>query len=296
MEGIKAEGGVETGKSPFELGKQSLGEEAAEAKGDSQGEEVVGAEGDSEGEDTLDDYVEDLSFCLRNIRTTVFDNQDQPEEEVYERGFSGLAVELHPRTRKPYLKIASGSHDGLTRYYTTLLNNDYHPSWGVAVDGSVNVFMGRNASRKRRKPDIAFWGPGKCHSPQRILEPMLLVLPPKIFRVSREQHEPVNPDVVVQISWGNSEPYEFDAINDLMNHALVRYPHAQPSNQAPRLGCLIKIRLSNKRTRDDQKIIRSIDFFRLSQGRTVDDAKASRNATQPAGQRILLVEEMLQWP
>lgn len=33
-----------------------------------------------------------------------------------------------------------------------------------------------------------------------------------------EQVEAVNPDVVVQISWRNAEPFEFEAIDD---HVLV---------------------------------------------------------------------------
>ena len=63
-----------------------------------------------------------------------------------------------------------------------------------------------------------------------------------------------------------------------MNHVLVTYPHAQPNNQAPRLGFLIKIRVhGSKRTHDGRKIIRQIDAYRLPCGTTAADAKANRN-------------------
>ena len=136
----------------------------------------------------------------------------------------------------------------------------------------------------RRQPDIAFWGPAKCVV-RRVLraggafQPKYLVEPPQIFGESTGEHlETVNPDVVVQISWGNSEPYECDAINDLMNNVKVDYPSPQPDNQAPRLGFLIKIHIfKGKRTRCGRKIIKQIDVYRLPQGTTVADAEANRN-------------------
>lgn len=117
---------------------------------------------------------------------------------------------------------------------------------------------------------------------------------PAYFPKTREQTEKINPDVVVQISWGNSEPYEFEAIDDMMNHALVTYPHAQPDNQAPRLGFLIKIRVfSKKRTHNKRKIIRQIDVYRLPRGTTAADAQANRKGASyskyvPGGQDVAM--------
>ena len=237
-----------------------------------------------EDEDDYNDYIAPLPKELRKLRPITFRSQNQLEEELIKRGFSDLTVEVHPKTGKAHLKITSGAHDAVTSYYAGLFNDDYKPLWGVAVAGSTNVFMQPTSAggRLRRKPDIAFFGPDKCHRPQRTVVPRKLVEAPLIFQKTREQTENVNPDVVVQISWGNSEPYddEFEAINDLMNHALVTYPHhAQPNNDAPALGFLIKIRVysRNKRTQNKRKIIRQIDIYRLPRGTTAADAQANRN-------------------
>jgi hypothetical protein len=234
-----------------------------------------GTELEEDDDDDYDEYIEALPHGLRRIRDWTFKSQHELEEELVKRGFPDLPVEVHPKSGKAYLKITSGAHDEITSYYAGLFNDDYKPTWGVA--STTNVFMQPGATQTRRKPDIAFWGPAKCHRPRRTLKPKNLVKPPKIFTKTREQVERVNPDVVVKISWGNAEPYEFDAINELMNHALVTYPHAQPNNQAPSLGVLIKIRVSNKRDRDDRKIIRRVDVYRLPHGTTVTDAIANQN-------------------
>ena len=89
---------------------------------------------------------------------------------------------MHPKTKKAHLKLTPGAHDEVTGYYTGLFNDDYKPLWGVAVDGSTNVFMQPSAARLRRKPDIAFWGPAKCHRAERTLLPKNLVEPPLIFQ------------------------------------------------------------------------------------------------------------------
>ena len=104
-----------------------------------------------------------------------------------------------------------------------------------------------------------------------------LVLPPKIHLVTREQTERVNPHVVLQFSWGNAEGYEVKAIDEMMNRVLVNYPHTQPGNDPPGLGFLLRVRTTNKRNADGQKILRSIDVYRVRRGTTVADAKANRN-------------------
>lgn len=246
-----------------------------------------------EDEDDYNDYIEALPKELKKLSEITFRSHNQLEEELVKRGFSDLTVELHPKTGKAHLKITSGAHDEVTGYYAGLFNDDYKPLWGIAVE-NTNVFMQPSACRLRRKPDIAFFGPDKCHRPQRTVVPRKLVEAPLIFQKTREQTEKVNPDVVVQISWGNSEPYEFDAINDLMNHALVTYPRAQPNNDAPVLGFLIKIRVSpNKRTHNKRKIIRQIDVYRLPRGTTAADAQANRNGASysnyvPGGPDIVM--------
>lgn len=245
----------------------------------SRGEESIDDE-----EDSFDDYVEELPHELRKIRHMVFENQDQLEQELYSRGFSDVQLELHPKTRKAVLKLTSGLHDDPGSLLKDEFNEYYKPSWGYAGE-TRNVFMQKPPGKQlRRKPDIAFWGPAKCFRKglrvgRGAFRPKYLVEPPQIFGESTREHlELVNPDVVVQISLGNSVPYEFDAINDLMNNVKVDYPNPQPDNQAPRLGFLIKIHVfKGKRTRDGGKIIKKIDVYRLLQGTTIDDAIAGNN-------------------
>lgn len=118
---------------------------------------------------------------------------------------------------------------------------------------------------------------------------------PKIHK-TREQKERVNPDVVFQFSWGNGEGYQIEAIDEMMNRALVVYVPHQPNNEAPRLGFLVKLRTHgpNKGTRDDWRKLREVDVYRIPRGTTFEDAKASRNgashASYAAGQQDVVLE------
>ena len=108
--------------------------------------------------------------------------------------------------------------------------------------------------------------------------PKELTTPPKIFPKSHEQCERVNPDVVFQFSWGNSEGYEVQAINDMMNRVHTLYVSPQPNNQPPRLGFLLKMRTdSRKLTHDGRKRLLKLDVYRIPCGTTFDDAKNNRN-------------------
>ena len=116
--------------------------------------------------------------------------------------------------------------------------------------------------------------------------------PPKLTNSTSEQTERVNPDVVFQFSWGNSFGYEKNAINDMMNRALVM-PH-QPNNEAPKLGFLVKVRTGSKRRSNGRKKLQRIDVFRIPRGTTVADAEANRNGARKAsyepGQEDVVME------
>jgi hypothetical protein len=82
---------------------------------------------------------------------------------------------------------------------------------------------------------------------------------------------------VFQLSWGKSKDYEIDAIDDLMNKAVVSYTPYQPSNEAPKLGFLLKVRFKGqKRDGNGRKILRCLDVYRIPHGATFEDAKANR--------------------
>lgn len=183
---------------------------------------------------------------------------------------------------KARLRITSGAHDTVTDGYTREFNSNWGKNrWGVAVDGSTNVFIQPLPGRKltRRKPDIAFWGYRKCERNKRgTLNPKSLDTPPKIFRNAREQKERMNPDVVIQFNWGNEEGYEVEAINDMMNRVHTFYVPDQPDNEPPRVGYLLKMRTDRrKRTHNDRKVLRKLDVYRIPRGTTFDDAKNNGN-------------------
>ena len=246
--------------------------------------------------DSEDGELVDLPKELRKLKDKTFDFQDELKAEMVKRGFPDLPVVIDPKSRKARLRMTSGAHDKVTNRYTRLFNKKWGDDvWGVAVDGSTNVFIQALPNRKetRRKPDIAFWGRDKCELVDGLLEPKDLANPPKIYATT-EQTERVNPDVVFQFSWGNSEGYEIDAIDDLMNKAVVSYTPYQPNNEAPKLGFLLKVRFKGKK-RDcyGRKILQCLDVYRIPHGATYEDAKANRKGAShavyaPGGQDVVM--------
>jgi hypothetical protein len=230
-----------------------------------------------------DPDLHDLPKELRGLRDQAFEFEDELQSLLVSRGFGDLSVVLDPNTKKARFRMTSGAHDEVTREYTADFNEDWK-GLAKAADGTCNIFIQPLPGRAitRRKPDIAFWGPAKCTTVVRPGRPNRLrikhlVLPPMIHSKTREQIEVVNPDIVFQFSWGNGEGYEVEAINDMMNRALVAYPHAQPDNSSPNLGFLIKVRTKAKRNAAGHKIIRGVDVYRLPRGTTFADAKANRH-------------------
>jgi len=94
----------------------------------------------------------------------------------------------------------------------------------------------------------------------------------------REQTERVNPDVVLQFSWGNDKSYDIEAINAMMNRAVATFASQQLDNEAPKLGFLVQIRLiAKKRTNNDRRILNCVDVYRIPRDTTYEDAKLNRN-------------------
>ena len=91
------------------------------------------------------------------------------------------------------------------------------------------------------------------------------------------------PDVVIQFSWKNKKTYEEGAIDDMMNKGL-EVDGGALSTIRPRLGYLIKVRFSKKRTlagaMKDSKTqdMEGLDIYRLSHGTTIADACDANNA------------------
>merc|ERR1712176_397083 len=84
-------------------------------------------------------------------------------------------------------------------------------------------------------------------------------------------------------SWQNKKKYEEDAINDMMNEGL-EFDHGDPSTIRPRLGYLIKVRFSKKRTLagaikgSKTRDMEGLDIYRLPHGTTIAHACDPNNA------------------
>lgn len=234
----------------------------------------------AEDSDPEDGELVDLPTELKRLNHRTFEFQDELELELLKRGFPDLPAVLDTKGRAR-LRMPSGAHNRVTDKYTRGFNSNWGKDrWGVAIDGSTNIFIQALPGRRltRRQPDIAFWGYKKCQLEDGILIPKELTTPPKIFPKSREQCERVNPDFVFQFSWGNSEGYEVQAINDMMNRVHTLYVPPQSNNEPPRLGFLLKMRTdSRERTHDGRKKLLKLDVYRIPRGTTFDDAKNSRS-------------------
>lgn len=230
------------------------------------------------------DYSE-LPKELRGLKDRTFEFEEELEAELVSRGFEDIPVILDPSTGKARLRMTTGAHDKVTNRYVKKFEMIWQGQ-ATAVDGTTNVFIQPAAQGRKiyaRKPDIAFWGPDKIvtimEDGVQITEPKDLTVPLRRHK-SRDQVERVNPDVVFQFSWMNADAYEEQAIDDMMNRAVVT-PTAtgnpNPNNSAPRLGYLLKVRLSSKRLGDDRKKLSRMDVYRIPRGATVQDAIAGSN-------------------
>ena len=259
---------MEEEKKDQSFGKVELGETIKRRK--------EGAEDDWD----YGDYSE-LPKELRGLKDRTFEFEEELEAELVSRGFEDIPVILDPSNGKARLRITTGAHDLVTNMYVKKFEKIWDGQ-ATAVDGSTNVFIQPAAHGRKiyaRKPDIAFWGPDKIvtitEDGVQITLPKNLAVPLKRHK-SRDQVARVNPDVVFQFSWTNADAYEEEAINDMMNRAVVT-PTTDPNNSAPRLGYLLKVRLSSKRLGDDRKKLLRMDIYRIPRGATVQDAIAGQN-------------------
>ena len=250
----------------------------------------------SDEDDSEDGELVDLPKEVRKLMNQTFEFQDELEAKLVKLGFPDLPVVIDPKSLKARLRMTSGAHDDVTDEYARKFNKEWgKDEWGVAVDGSTNIFIQALPGHKetRRKPDIAFWGKDKCFTQRRLLKPKNLANPPKIHATT-EQKERVNPDVVFQFSWGNSKGYEIEAIDDMMNRVHTSYTSHQPNNEPPRLGFLLKVRFKRKkRDSKGRKILRCLDVYRIPHGATYEDAKANRKGAShsvytPGGQDVVM--------
>lgn len=154
-------------------------------------------------------------------------------------------------------------------YFTTSYVEDLihsHYSWAL-VSGTHLVHLDAGSEKPRRMPDVNIWSYTR------------LEIAPSGRRTTRNDCR--MPDVIIQFSWKNQKPYEQGAIDDIMNHGLDREEGAP--TRFPRLGYLIKVILSKKRTLHNgnptQDLV-GIHIYRQPLGTTLEDAKNNRKNAQ----------------
>ena len=252
-------------------------------------------EKEHDGSDSEDGELVDLPKELSDLLAKTYDFLDELDADLNSRGLDDLPVVIDPKSKKPRLRMTSGAHNKVVGKYIRAFDRCWGKNrWGVAT-GKTNIYIQAQPGRlvTRRRPDIAFWGYDKCElSKFGVLMPKDLATPPKIHE-TREQTACVYPDVVFHFSWKNTMGYEVEAINAIMNRALV-VPE-QPNHEAPTLGFLVKARTHpRKRTHDNRKILTQIDVYRIPRGATLEDAKANRNgacyAAYIPGQQDVILE------
>ena len=170
--------------------------------------------------------------------------------------------------------MTKGSHDAITELFSRNFNEEWGKNRWVVAASASNIYIQAQLGRRStyHKPDIAVWGYHKCTKSKRR---GTLVAQKKDPKPPGEQNEPVNPDVVFQFSWGDKMGYDVEAMNEMMNRALV-LPF-QPNNEALRLGFLVKVWTKKKRNCNGRKILSGVDLYRVPKGTAAADAKANRN-------------------
>jgi hypothetical protein len=179
---------------------------------------------------------------------------------------------------KPYQLMPGHQHNSFTTNYVNEFVL-YFRKWGTC-SGTHKIELSAGNSRD---PDLSYWGYPRCNP--KCTEPLI---------------EDSIPDVVIQFSWKNKMWYEEKALDDMMTKGLEQ-EKGPLSTTRPRVGYLIKVRFSKKRTLvgaikgDKTQDMVGLDIYRLSHGTTLDDARDSSNNDAefmpytPGGQEILIV-------
>jgi hypothetical protein len=203
-------------------------------------DDVIGVEGSSktskdcdEGcKDCEEDCDEDCELgdlpneVSKKIADRFFENEEELRAALDEAGFGDLPVIL--LNGKPRLVMPSDQHDDFTRSYSMKFEKFWAKNrWG-ASSSTHKIHL---STDKSRDPDLSYWGYPRCTSrDEGDLQPVAGSVP----------------DVIIQFSWRNTQRYEEDAINDMMNFALEE-KCGSISTTRPTLGYLIKVKFSKKR-------------------------------------------------
>jgi hypothetical protein len=198
----------------------------------------------------------------KEIADSFFDKEEELQTALDEAGFGDLPVIL--LDGKPRLVMPSPQHNKFTRSYNAEFEKFWAKNrWGASGE-SHKIFLSTNRSRD---PDLSYWGYPRCAVN------------------AKGDLQPVDgsvPDVIIQFSWRNTQRYEEDAINDMMNFALDE-ERGSISTTRPTLGYLIKVKFSKKRTLEvsingsKTQDMEGLDIYRLPHGTTIAEARDPNN-------------------
>jgi hypothetical protein len=233
-------------------------------------EDDIGVEGsskkskDSEDSEDIEDWeLGDLPKEVpKKIADRFFEKQEELRAALDEAGFGDLPVIL--LNGKPRLVMPSDQHNKFTGSYSMHFALFWAKNrWGASTS-THKIHLTNNRSRD---PDLSYWGYPRCTID------------------AKGYLEPVDgsvPDVIVQFSWRNTQQYEEDAINDMMNLARDK-ERGSISTTRPTLGYLIKVKFSKKRTLEgsingsETQDMVGLDIYRLPHGTTIADARDPNN-------------------
>lgn len=222
-----------------------------------------------EGEDFSDnesdggEEVVDLPPELAKLIGTKYQTQEQLQIDLIEAGIGDLPIILV--SGKPSLVMPTDQHNSFTSDYVHDFSARWS-RWGFCT-GTHNIHL---TNGKTRQPDLSYWGYNRCE------------------KNKRGNLNPINfalgsiPDVVIQFSWKNKKKYEEEAIDDMMIRGL-EFDGGNRSQSHPRVGYLIKVQFSKKRTLNGaikgtktQDLV-GIDIYRLPYNTTTQDAVNKTN-------------------
>ena len=169
---------------------------------------------------------------------------------------------------KVRLRMPTDQHNKFTGEYCSDFTRS-HGEFGYAT-ATHNVHL--LSQTRHREPDLSFFGVSRC------------------VRNRKGNLKPYDdgavPDVIIQFSWRNKRGYEEVAIDDMMTSALER-ERGPTTSTHPRVGYLIKVRFSKKRTLPNAvkgtktQDMSGLDVYKLPHSTTVDDAiHGRRGATK----------------
>lgn len=224
--------------------------------------EVVGDEKDidSDEEEELVDLPPEVAKALGE---KVFQSEEELVEALETAGFGDLPVLLV--NGNPRLKMPSDQHNTFTTQYAIhfvdFCKSGTTGRWGCC-SGTHKIHLPHG---KSRHPDLSYWGYPRCSAND----------DGPLFPANRGSI----PDVIIQFSWKNTRGYEEDAIDDMMNNGLEK-DHGPLSMTHPRVGYLIKVKFSKKRTLagaikgSRTQDLAGLRIFRLKHGTTINDAES----------------------